>query len=135
MRVFVTGAAGFLGRRLVEKLGASGVEVVALVRRSGRPLSALAAAMNRYPQVLVSVRVGHRPVLDDAPGVRAAVAAAQQRLGDDGRVLVRASGTEPVVRVMVEAATAEAAQREVDALVSAVAQAFSAPVGEAGGRP
>jgi phosphoglucosamine mutase len=110
----------------------TGLVVLDLMRRSGRPLSALASAMTRYPQVLVNVRVDHRPVLDDAPGLQAAVEAAQRRLGDDGRVLVRASGTEPVVRVMVEAATAEAAQREVDALVAAVEQAFSGPTSETG---
>jgi phosphoglucosamine mutase len=111
----------------------TGLVVLDLMQRTGRPLSALAGAMTRYPQVLVSVRVGHRPDLDHAPALAAAVEAAHQRLGDDGRVLVRASGTEPVVRVMVEAATPETAQREVDGLVAAVEQAFSGANGEVRG--
>ena len=65
-------------------------------------------AMTQYPQVLVNLAVRSRD-LDGARGVGEAVAAAEAELGDDGRVLVRASGTEPLVRVMVEAATAETA--------------------------
>jgi phosphoglucosamine mutase len=112
----------------------TGLVVLDLMRRTGHPLSALAGAMTRYPQVLVSVRVGHRPDLDHTPALGAAIEAAQRRLGDDGRVLVRASGTEPVVRVMVEAAAEDVAKREVDVLVAAVEQAFSSPNGEVRGR-
>jgi phosphoglucosamine mutase len=113
----------------------TGLVVLDVMRRTGQTLSALAAAMTRYPQLLVNVRVDHRPVLDDSPRLRAAIEDAHRRLGDDGRVLVRASGTEPVVRVMVEAASEQAAQQEVELLVRAVEQAFSGANGDASNHP
>jgi phosphoglucosamine mutase len=103
----------------------TGLVLLDLVRRSGRRLSELAAAMTRFPQVLTNVRVGRRPDLAHAPQLHADVRAAEQRLGEQGRVLVRASGTEPVVRVMVEAATLELAQMEAQQLVTAVERAFA----------
>ncbi len=75
----------------------------------GQPLSRLAAAMTVWPQVLVNVRVARRDGLLERERVREVVDRARTRLGDTGRVLVRPSGTEPVVRVMVEA------PREADA--------------------
>jgi phosphoglucosamine mutase len=80
-----------------------------IVQRSERQLSQLAAAaMTQLPQVLVNIPVaGRRP--DIASELAAEIEAAQAELGDTGRILVRASGTEPLVRVMVEAATAEQA--------------------------
>jgi phosphoglucosamine mutase len=80
-----------------------------VVQRSGRQLSQLAAAaMTQLPQVLVNISVaGPRP--DVAAELADDIAAAQAELGESGRILVRASGTEPLVRVMVEAATAEQA--------------------------
>jgi phosphoglucosamine mutase len=102
----------------------TGLLVLDVMRRSQRPLSALAAVMTRYPQVLVNVRLGRRPDLEHAPSLGAAVRDAEARLGDDGRVLVRASGTEPVVRVMVEAESQERADAEAGRLVAAVEAAF-----------
>jgi phosphoglucosamine mutase len=91
-----------------------------VVARSGQPLAVLAAdAMTSLPQVLVNVRLGERdPDLVDR--LAADVAATEARLGDEGRVLVRPSGTEPLIRVMVEAPTQERAQTEADALADAV---------------
>ena len=88
----------------------TGLQLLDLVARSGAPLSEMAAgAMNRLPQVLRNVRVATRPDTATAAELAAAVDAERARLGDTGRVLVRPSGTEPVVRVMVEAATEEEA--------------------------
>jgi len=83
----------------------TGLVLLDVMARKGTSLAALAeSAMTRLPQVLVNVRVtGSGP--DAADRIAAQVAAAEARLGTTGRVLVRASGTEPVVRVMVEAAT------------------------------
>jgi phosphoglucosamine mutase len=81
--------------------------------------------MTRYPQVLVNVRVEQRPDLEHAPAaLGAAVREAEARLGEEGRALVRASGTEPVVRVMVEAASQERADDEAARLVAAVEAVF-----------
>ncbi len=103
----------------------TGLMLLCLMARTGRPLSELAAVMTRFPQVLVSVHTGRRPDLDAAPSIAGAVRAAEARLGDAGRVLVRASGTEPVVRVMVEASTHAIAETEADRLVAVVRSAFS----------
>ncbi|MCO8125717.1 phosphoglucosamine mutase [Acidimicrobiia bacterium EGI L10123] len=91
-----------------------------VVHRTGRPLADLAAdAMTSLPQVLVNVRLDHRDP-DLVERLAADVADAEARLGDEGRVLVRPSGTEPLIRVMVEAPTAERAQQEADTLAAAV---------------
>ena len=98
----------------------SAVLLCDLVRRAGRPLSDLAdAAMTRLPQVLHNVRV-EQAVPDVAERLADQVAAASAQLGDRGRVLLRASGTEPVVRVMVEAPTSEEAEDVARGLVRAV---------------
>src|SRR5207248_2516134 len=73
-----------------------------LVRR-GEKLSTLAACMTRLPQVLDNVRLAAAVDLDRVDGLREAIRAAEAELGDRGRVLVRPSGTEPLVRIMVEA--------------------------------
>ncbi len=77
------------------------LQVLAIVKRSGRDLVDLTAGMRRFPQVLINVRSSRRVDLDQA-GVSEAVGRAESRLGRRGRVVLRASGTEPVVRVMVE---------------------------------
>jgi len=99
----------------------TGLLVADLVARRGQPLSALAARMTRLPQVLVNVRLTGPADLDAAP-IRAAIAEVERDLGERGRVMVRASGTEPVVRVMVEAPTeaeASAAAARVRAALEA----------------
>jgi phosphoglucosamine mutase len=103
----------------------TGLVLLDLVQRSGRPLSELAAAMVRFPQVLTNVRVARRPDLDGSPALATEIEAARQRLGEAGRVLVRASGTEPLVRVMVEAASEETAAAEAARLAEAVEAAFA----------
>jgi phosphoglucosamine mutase len=90
--------------------------------RSGRPLSELAGAMEVYPQTLINVRVeepGAAKAVASSESVERAVAAAERRLGEEGRVLLRPSGTEPVVRVMVEH-TDETVCREICEEVSRV---------------
>ena len=90
------------------------------VVRSGRPLADLAAAaMTRLPQVLVNVPV-EVPMPDAAERFAAEIAAAEAALGDHGRVLLRPSGTEPLVRVMVEAPTQEQADATADRLAAVV---------------
>ena len=99
----------------------TGLLVLDLVHRSGRTLADLAAAsMTRLPQVLRNVQVGNRAGLDEAAGLWDEVKAVEDELGDQGRVVVRPSGTEPVVRVMVEAPTAEQADQAADRLCATV---------------
>ena len=98
----------------------TGIALADAVRRSGVPLAELAAAaMTRLPQVLVNVPV-HVPVPDAAERVADVIALVEAELGDHGRVLVRPSGTEPLVRVMVEAPTQASAQSAADRLAAAV---------------
>lgn len=91
-----------------------------VVQRSGKQLSQLAAAsMTQLPQVLVNVRVSERRS-DIAELIADQIAAAEAELGATGRVLIRASGTEPLIRVMVEAQTAERARATADTLAAAI---------------
>ncbi|MFN8035048.1 MAG: phosphoglucosamine mutase [Acidimicrobiia bacterium] len=90
-----------------------------MVRR-GRTLSELAAGMTTFPQVLRNVTVSDPTAVERAPDFWARVEAAERALGGDGRVLVRRSGTEPVVRVMVEATTLEQAEQVAGALAANV---------------
>ncbi|MCX5043918.1 phosphoglucosamine mutase [Aldersonia sp. NBC_00410] len=95
-----------------------------LMRRmanTGRPLADLAAVMQTLPQVLVNVPVSDKAAVAAAQTVADAVAEAERRLGDTGRVLLRPSGTEQLVRVMVEAAEIELAQQLADRLAARVA--------------
>lgn len=98
----------------------TGVLLLDTVQRSGRTLADLArGAMTRLPQVLVNVRVARRdPAI--ATTLAGEIAATERNLGGLGRVLVRPSGTEPLIRVMVEAATPEAADTAARTLVAAV---------------
>jgi phosphoglucosamine mutase len=96
------------------------LQLTSVMHRTGKPLSELRAVMRRYPQVLVNVPVADRAKLATSAAVLDAVAAAEASLGDRGRVLVRASGTEPVVRVMAEASEEAEAQAVVDRLVDVV---------------
>lgn len=103
---------------------ASGLLFADLVSRAPGTSSQLAEdAMVSYPQVLMNVRVAERPLDVDGP-LAAAVAEVEERLGDDGRVLIRASGTEPLIRVMVEATTDELAASTAEELVGVVERTF-----------
>ena len=104
----------------------SGVQLVDLVGRTQTPLSTLAGeVMDRLPQVLRNVRLEHRRD-DIAEAIAGEIAAVEQSLGARGRVLIRLSGTEPLVRVMVEAPTLAQAEDAADNLAAAVIRACSA---------
>ena len=86
----------------------------------GKSLKELAGDCVMYPQVLENVRVTDKEAAQKDEEVLAAVRAAEQALGDDGRILVRASGTEPLVRVMVEAVNEETCRKYVDSVVRVI---------------
>ncbi len=96
-------------------------QFLSAVRRSGKPLFEAVSVMRKFPQTLINVRVADKQAVAQSAAVAAAVAAAEEALGDTGRVLLRPSGTEPVVRVMVEALDEAAADEHAKAIASVVA--------------
>lgn len=96
------------------------LHLLAEVARSGRSLAELASVMTRLPQVLVNVRDVSKARVAESAELAEAVAAAEAELGDTGRVLIRPSGTEPMVRVMVEATSQEQAERVAQRLAEVV---------------
>jgi phosphoglucosamine mutase len=98
----------------------TGLHLVAEMARTGKTLAELASVMTVYPQVLINVRdVDHHALATDET-IAAAVLAAEGELGDSGRILLRPSGTEPMVRVMVEAEHQDAAERYASELADVV---------------
>ena len=85
-----------------------------------KPMSELAAPVVFYPQVLKNVRVKSKPEAQNDPAVQAQVRKVAEELGDDGRILVRESGTEPVIRVMVEAGSDEICEKYVDSVIDVI---------------
>jgi phosphoglucosamine mutase len=102
------------------------LHVMARMAATGRPLADLAGVMTKLPQVLINVPVGDRAAGAAAPQVRAAAEAGEAELGETGRVLLRPSGTEPLVRVMVEAATEETARTVAERIADVVRAASPA---------
>jgi len=102
----------------------SALQVLAAMVQTGKPLAELKSGMKKYPQHMINVPMGKAVDLDSVPTVQAAVKSAEQRLAGRGRVLLRNSGTEPVVRVMVEGEDEQAVREEADHLATAVAAAI-----------
>ena len=96
------------------------LHVLERMATTGRSLKDLASVMTRLPQVLVNVPGVDKSRADDDPVLAAAVAEEEAALGDNGRVLLRPSGTEPIVRVMVEAPTEELAHDVAERLATVV---------------
>jgi phosphoglucosamine mutase len=101
------------------------VRFLSLAALRGLPVRDLAAVMDRFPQVLINVEVAHKERLDQAGQIWQAVREREARLEGSGRILVRASGTEPIVRVMVEAETEEIATEHANAVAECVAVALA----------
>ncbi|WP_276684524.1 phosphoglucosamine mutase [Slackia piriformis] len=95
-------------------------QFLAAVRRSEKPVEEAIKVMTRFPQTLINVRVKDKHALDGDEAVWGAVRAAEDAMGDSGRVLVRTSGTEPLVRVMVEAETQDVADAHARAIADVV---------------
>ena len=89
----------------------TGLRLMARMAQTGRSLASLAEPMQTLPQVLINVEVADKATVAEAPSVRDAVAQVEEELGDTGRILLRPSGTEQVVRVMVEAADEDTARQ------------------------
>ena len=96
------------------------LKIMEVMMARKKPLSELHADLTIYPQVLKNIRVTDKRTAQDDPDVRAAVAEIESKLGDSGRILVRESGTEPVVRVMVEAETEDICREYVDHVLEVI---------------
>ena len=96
------------------------LKMMEVMLAKGKPLSELAAPVVFYPQVLKNVRVTSKPEAQNDPDVQAQVEKVAEELGDDGRILVRESGTEPVIRVMVEAGSNELCEELVDSVIDVI---------------
>ena len=96
------------------------LKVMEVMLAKDKPLSKLAEPVVFYPQVLKNVRVKSKPEAQNDPDVQAAVQKVAKELGDNGRILVRESGTEPVIRVMVEAGSDEVCEKYVDQVIDVI---------------
>jgi phosphoglucosamine mutase len=102
------------------------LRVLAVMVREGRPLSELARVMTRTPQVLINIKVATKRPIDQLPEVAQLIGAVERELGDDGRVLVRYSGTEAKARVMIEGMDEAVIQRHATAIAEALERACRA---------
>ena len=98
----------------------SALQVLAVMKRSGQSLAELTAGFQEFPQVMVNVRVAERIDPGRSPEIQAAVQRVERELGDSGRVVLRASGTEPLIRVMVEGRDPKVVARYAEELAEAV---------------
>ncbi|RNC29174.1 MAG: Phosphoglucosamine mutase [Candidatus Dichloromethanomonas elyunquensis] len=98
----------------------SGLQLLAVLKEKKTKLSALAAQMHRFPQVLINTRVTNKDKVLNDPKVNSKIQGIQQLLGEDGRILVRPSGTEPLIRVMVEGPDQEELTRLAQEVVEVV---------------
>ena len=96
------------------------LKMMEVMLAKGKPLSELAAPVVFYPQVLKNVRVKSKPDAQNDPDVQLKVLEVGKKLGDEGRIVVRESGTEPVIRVMVEAGSDEICEKYVDSVIDVI---------------
>jgi phosphoglucosamine mutase len=101
------------------------LSVLRVMAETGRSLRDLASELVTYPQVLVNVRVGRRVPVAEVPAIAAAIDSVERRLGSEGRLLVRYSGTEPLLRIMLEGRV----QQEIDAWAHEIADAAKSALG------
>lgn len=99
------------------------LQVLAVMIKHNKPISELAKVMDSFPQVLKNVRTAQKMNLDLVPGFNKTVAKMEKKLGVDGRILVRHSGTEPVVRVMLEGKHHDTIDTMADELCELIRQA------------
>ena len=101
------------------------VQLLSIMKEEQKPLSELAGLMTRYPQILKNVTVQTKSGWEDNHLIMAAISAGEAELGDEGRILVRPSGTEPLIRVMAEGPDLEQLQRIVDEIALVVEHEMS----------
>lgn len=102
----------------------SALQLLNVIKETGKPLSELASEMKVFPQVLKNVKVANKEEAMTNSRIQEEIEAVEKELGNEGRVLVRPSGTEPLIRVMVEAPTEEACENYTDRIVKVVEELF-----------
>ncbi|MFZ4704237.1 MAG: phosphoglucosamine mutase, partial [Candidatus Methylumidiphilus sp.] len=102
------------------------LQVITEMRQSGKMLSELKQGMEKYPQKLINVKIREKVNIDEIPSVMAVKSEVEHELGDNGRVLLRSSGTEPLIRVMVEGKEAGQVESLAKRLADAVSEALAA---------
>ena len=107
----------------------SALQVLAIMQKSGKSLSELASVMRPLPQILVNVRVRERLPLEQLPDVQRLIEDVERRLGDAGRVLIRYSGTEPLMRIMLEGQD----QDEITGMANQIGELVKSSIGEDSG--
>ena len=105
------------------------LQILAVLQKSGKSLSGLASVMQSLPQVLVNVRVRERRAIDQLPDVQGLIEDVERRLGDSGRILIRYSGTEPLMRIMLEGQN----QNEITGMANQIAALVKSSIGEDSG--
>ena len=101
------------------------IRIAQVLAQRGEPLSALAACMSKYPQVLINVRVPRKPPLEELAQIQAQVARSQSALGNRARILLRYSGTENLARVMIEGSDAALIAREANAIAQVIQETIT----------
>lgn len=104
----------------------SAIQLVNIMKETGKPLSQLAGEMKKYPQLLINVRVTDKNEALSNERIKAIIAEVEQEMNGNGRILVRPSGTEPLIRVMAEAPTAEECKEYVERIVEVVKEEVGA---------
>ncbi|HEX6730446.1 MAG TPA: phosphoglucosamine mutase, partial [Pyrinomonadaceae bacterium] len=99
--------------------------LIRAMRHSSKSLTQLTDGFQRYPQVLINVRVTEKRPFSDLPSVVTAVRSVEEKLGENGRLLLRYSGTEPLARIMIEGRN----QSEIDALAAQIASSITSEIG------
>jgi phosphoglucosamine mutase len=100
----------------------TGLQFIAALKKSGKKMSELAAVMKRYPQLLVNVRVQSKEGWETNQAIADAIRAGERELGEEGRILVRPSGTEPLIRVMAEGPDMDQLERIVNEIAAVIKQ-------------
>ena len=101
------------------------LQLLKVLRKKGQPLSVLADQLQKYPQLLRNVKVANKEAWEENAKIKEAISLAEEQLGDQGRIFVRASGTEPLIRVMAEGPD----YGLVEKVVTEVAEAIAAELG------
>ena len=98
----------------------SGIQLLSIMKATGKKLSELAAEVTIYPQKLVNIRVSDKNGAMEVPAIKAVIDEAEAEMAGNGRILVRPSGTEPLLRVMAEAETDEKVEYYVEKIAAVV---------------